>query len=312
MELYQLRTFLIVAEEKGITRAAKRLFTTPPSISAHIKMLEDEWNVTLFRRTARGMEITEKGELLRQKAEATLLAAQDLSNHATQLGEFLMGSLRVGLNSSAIFLRVPQIIEDLQEHQPGVELRLINRDSAKALEDLNDGSLDAGFIFGLPEDKTITTIWLDNTELAIAAPKEWEGQMAEGDWQAVSQLQWISSDNYCSFQAITDRLFQDRGLRYRQLLLTNDDRTKIDLIGSGLGVSLVERTDAEAAMAAGDVFIWPTEPITCDLFFAHQTSRGQDPLIRALKAIVMDVWEVEAEASAGSSSSSIRRIDRAS
>src|SRR5215470_5029052 len=43
-----------------ITRAAKRLFSTPPSISAHIKMLEDEWNAVLFRRTPRGMEITEK------------------------------------------------------------------------------------------------------------------------------------------------------------------------------------------------------------------------------------------------------------
>src|SRR5690348_11314199 len=105
MELYQLRTFLVVAEEKSITRAAKRLFTTPPSISAHIKMLEDEWNVSLFRRTAKGMEITEKGELLRRKAEVTLLSAQDLANHATELLGCLMGSLRIGLSSSATFLR---------------------------------------------------------------------------------------------------------------------------------------------------------------------------------------------------------------
>src|ERR1700730_1893012 len=111
MELYQLRTFLIVAEEGSITRAAKRLFTTPPSISAHIKMLEDEWSVILFRRTAKGMEITEKGEILRTKAEATLLAAQDLSNHATELLECLMGSLRIGLTASATFLRIPRIVK---------------------------------------------------------------------------------------------------------------------------------------------------------------------------------------------------------
>ncbi|HEY6334150.1 MAG TPA: LysR family transcriptional regulator [Blastocatellia bacterium] len=57
MDLYQLRTFLIVAEEKTITRAAKRLFTTPPSISAHIRTLEDE-------RLGRGLTIRAGRKLL--------------------------------------------------------------------------------------------------------------------------------------------------------------------------------------------------------------------------------------------------------
>src|SRR5215831_13959310 len=125
MELYQLRTFVIVAEEKSITRAAKRLFTTPPSVSAHIKMLEEEWTVTLFQRTSKGMEITEKGEILLRKAKETLLAAQDLANHATTLLDSLMGTLRVGLNSSASFLRIPQTIEYIQKHHSGIELAFI-------------------------------------------------------------------------------------------------------------------------------------------------------------------------------------------
>ncbi len=67
MELYQLRTFVIVAEEENLTRAAKRLYMTPPSVSAHIKTLEEELNVQLFERTPKGMEITEQGKLLKAK-----------------------------------------------------------------------------------------------------------------------------------------------------------------------------------------------------------------------------------------------------
>ncbi|MGH9831194.1 MAG: LysR substrate-binding domain-containing protein, partial [Blastocatellia bacterium] len=96
---------------------------------------------------------------------------------------------------------------------------------------------------------------------------------------------------YCSFQAITDRLFRDRNLRYRQLALTNDDRTKIELIGAGLGVSLVEKAEAEAAAATGRVFIWPTEQIKVDLVFAHLSRRAEDPLIRALGVAVMEIWD---------------------
>src|ERR1041385_1486809 len=99
MELYHLRTFVIVAEEKNVTRAAKRLFMTPPAVSAHIKALEEELNVTLFVRTPQGMQITEKGALLKAKAEQTLRSAQDMVNHATQMQDYLMGRLAFGLRS---------------------------------------------------------------------------------------------------------------------------------------------------------------------------------------------------------------------
>ena len=87
MELYQLRSFVIVAEEKNVSKAAKRLFTTPPSVNAHIKDLETEWNVALFDRTARGMKITEQGEILKEKAQQTLQAAQDLAKPCHSFSE---------------------------------------------------------------------------------------------------------------------------------------------------------------------------------------------------------------------------------
>ena len=57
MELYHLRTFITVAETGSVTQAARRLFMTPPSVTAHIKSLEDELQVQLFRRTAQGWEL---------------------------------------------------------------------------------------------------------------------------------------------------------------------------------------------------------------------------------------------------------------
>ena len=70
MELTHLRTFVIVAEEKSISQAARRLFTTPSSISVQIKALEDELGVQLFIRNARGMQITDKGDVLLLKANS--------------------------------------------------------------------------------------------------------------------------------------------------------------------------------------------------------------------------------------------------
>ena len=92
MELTHLRTFIAVAKEENLTRAARRLFMTPPAVSAHIKALEQELQVTLFERTSRGMQLTEKGKILREKAENTLASAQDLVNYATDLNDHLLGN----------------------------------------------------------------------------------------------------------------------------------------------------------------------------------------------------------------------------
>lgn len=69
MELYQLQTFIIVAEEGSITGAARRLYTTPSTVSMHIRALEDELGVELFTRSNQGVTITAKGQQLREKAD---------------------------------------------------------------------------------------------------------------------------------------------------------------------------------------------------------------------------------------------------
>ena len=67
-----MRTFVTVAEEGHLTRAAGRLFTSQPAISAHIKALEEELGVPLFVRTPKGMQLTKEGELLKAQAEKAL------------------------------------------------------------------------------------------------------------------------------------------------------------------------------------------------------------------------------------------------
>ena len=82
MEFYHLRSFVAVAQTGNLTQAAKRLYTTPPAISAHIKSLEDELSTPLFIRSSKGMALTDKGQLLLKKAQITLDSALDLVNLA--------------------------------------------------------------------------------------------------------------------------------------------------------------------------------------------------------------------------------------
>ncbi|MGC2511608.1 MAG: LysR family transcriptional regulator, partial [Acidobacteriaceae bacterium] len=69
MDLFQLETFMAVAEEKSFSRAAVKLHRTQPAISQVIRKLEVEMDEVLFDRGARDATLTAAGELLREYAE---------------------------------------------------------------------------------------------------------------------------------------------------------------------------------------------------------------------------------------------------
>jgi molybdate transport repressor ModE-like protein len=82
VDLYHLKTFVAVAREGSITRAAEVVHLSQPAVSAHVKEVEDALGLTLFERTSRGMSLTADGRRLLAKAEHALAAHQDLLEEA--------------------------------------------------------------------------------------------------------------------------------------------------------------------------------------------------------------------------------------
>src|SRR5215213_9452603 len=109
MELRQLRYIVAVAEERNITRAAERLGMQPPPLSRQIRAIERETDAQLFRRKARGVELTEAGRAFLAQVDRTFEATR-----RTARGE--QGRISVGYSSSVAFhALVPRIIREFRE-----------------------------------------------------------------------------------------------------------------------------------------------------------------------------------------------------
>ena len=133
MNLRSLRFFLAVAENNGVQKAAESLHLTQPNISRALKALEEELNAQLFVRTARGVEITEEGELLRMRAEEILsLVDKTKAEFVDSKGSELSGEVWIAAGESEGMRNV---------------IRAMSLFKANVAYQLNVGLSDLGIVF---------------------------------------------------------------------------------------------------------------------------------------------------------------------
>ena len=159
MELRHLRYFVAVAEERSFTRAAERLWVAQPGLSTQIRRLEAELGVRLFERHSRGVDLTEAGTLLLERARATLAAADAASSIGSDLQRGMTGTLRVGLATPARWNGTAALLERFARERDGVELTVLEGYGGTLWHDLREGRLDAVIApssFESPDLRTLT------------------------------------------------------------------------------------------------------------------------------------------------------------
>jgi DNA-binding transcriptional LysR family regulator len=299
MELYQLKTFVKVAEEGNLTRAAQRLFTSQPAISAQIKALEEELGVTLFDRSSRGMRLTAKGKILYHQAAETLAAAAALAADAKRLQHEVLGELRIGVHTDFEFMRIGELLRRLKTTHPGIDPYFSQSMSAQILPDLREGMLDAGFFFGPCNAADLATRRLAEVPMRVVAPAAWADRVVDAPAAALAALPWIYTSDTCPFYALSEELFERFGSRPDQVAYVDSEDAVRALLRSGAGLSLLRADDAARLASHGEVCIWngPTPSIALGL--AVQRQRAAEPVINALLDVCAALWEEPREAAGG-------------
>ena len=292
MELYQLKTFVVVAEEGHLTRAAERLHASQPTVSAHIKALEEELETRLFIRTPKGMQLTEAGERLHIKANAVLLAARDMKLEARNMGEELVGDLSLGLNTDAEYLRIVPLLTSLGEEHPKIILQIQQSGSTSVQGAIRKGSLDCGFIFGPPTHKDIHAVHLEQTQFFVAVPDIWKDHIAHG-MAALARLPWILDPSDNPVQKLTTPFFESLKIIPTNTLEVDGDEVIRVLVAAGKGLSFMRENELKLANRIGKVHAIPFDGLAIDLHFVCLKRRDQDPVMRAVIDHVQKVWAEE-------------------
>jgi DNA-binding transcriptional LysR family regulator len=140
MELRQLRSFIAVAEDGVISRAAQRLHLTQSALSRQIKALEEDLGVTLLERSAHSVKLTQEGEVLLKEGRGVLERADAAVTKVRAAGKAVL--LRVGYAPTLTAGILPLAISAFTQKHPRVRVELLDLSSTEMRTGLDQGSLD--------------------------------------------------------------------------------------------------------------------------------------------------------------------------
>lgn len=293
MELYQLRTFLTVAEEGHLTRAAEKLFTSQPAVSAQIRALESELGVKLFDRSPKGMLLTQAGQTLREQARKIVVAARDFKHTADHLRGAVAGELVLGVNNRPEILKLMEILHVLTEEHPDLRYEMVSGSSGVILQGLEEGSIAVGFFEGANDNPKLTVHQLDTIELCLVCPIEWAEELSVPDWKMLENKPWIFVSPMCSYFRAIRHISEQQGLNIVPKFRVNEDLTVLNLVAEGLGITLIARQQIALHQFEGKVAALPHFRSVQPLSIGYLTDRGNDPAVMAVRDAVLKVWEVK-------------------
>lgn len=294
MELYQLQAFVTVAALGHLTRAADKLHLSQPALSGRIKALEEELGVTLFERTPTGMTLTPAGRHLLAYGTRVLDAAREMKSQALGFRGQVTGHVRLGTSSDPDFIRLGQFLGETVARHPKLAIELHQEISGAAFEKVRDRELDASFYFGDLWHPEVESMPLRRFRYVVAGPAAWKEQLTHSSWSDLVAMPWIVTPEISTHHRVLQRLFAELSGAPDKIVQADQESVIVNLVESGVGLSLVREDLARAKERRGEIATWRGAAPDTVLAFIYRRDRAGDPVIGALLEVLQGTWELPA------------------
>lgn len=164
-----------IVDEGGITPAAKKLFVSQPSLSQSLKRIEDALGTPLFRRTPRGLVLTDAGTQYYRMTQTVLKVYEGFEEEIQNMEELKSGTVVVGTTPHRGLFLFPEFLAEFYLKYPGIQVKVVEQPVHELEELLLAGKVDFAMFRELPGDSTylgtFESLGLSKEEFMILLPE---------------------------------------------------------------------------------------------------------------------------------------------
>ena len=299
MNLKQLEAFVQVSESGSFSQAAKELFLTQPTISAHISSLEKELNVRLFIRNTKEVSLSDDGKDLYRYAKQITDLEKAIEERFYMDSDDGKHFITIAASTIPAQYLLPKVLMCYRERYPKEQIKIMETDSSEVVTQVVDHMVDVGFTGTVLEKKHCKYIPFYKDELAVITPDTPEYRILKEqnrddiDW--IRRKPLILREEGSGTRKEAEKQLKNAGISMETLdivaSIANQETIKKS-VKQGMGITVLSRLAAEDE---DGLLIFPIpgadEGRDINLVYNknYQMTRSADRFIR----IVKEVYDIE-------------------
>jgi DNA-binding transcriptional LysR family regulator len=297
--LKQLQTFLEVARQRSVSKAAERLFVTQPAVSMQIRQLEDAFGLALLEPVGRNIRLTHAGEAFLLHAQAAMGQLKDLEAQMADHVGLKKGRIDLAVVSTAKYF-IPMLLVQFGKLFEGinVQLKIDNRENILGMLARNEADL---VVMGrAPADLDCEAIPFATNPLAIvAAPDHPLARRKQLPFSALGDYRFVVREEGSGTRAAMERLFAQHNTPLKVEMEMPSNETIKQAVMAGMGLSFLSMRTMRHELAGGYMALVDIQgmPQVGHWYITHLSQKKLSPAARSFKEFLieqggplMDIW----------------------
>jgi len=293
MDFRRLEVFLKVYELRSFSQAGQALYLAQPTVSEHIRLLEEELGLSLFDRQGKAVLPTKTAQLLYHYAKQIMALREESLQALIQFRDKGLGDLMVGGSNIPGQYLLPPLLGQFKKKFPEIRIQLFIGDTRNIIERVLEGSVELGVVGAQVEHKQMHCQFLTSDELVCIVPP---GNALSNekliDIKELTRLPFILREVGSGTRTSMEQAFVKIKLEVGDLQVAAEmgsNEAIRQAVKAGLGISIISRRAVEDDLKDGrlqEIRIKKL-PLIRSFYLISQKQRTLSPLAQEFKETII-------------------------
>ena len=286
----QIQTFVEVAREKSVSKAAERLFVTQPAVSMQIRQLEDAFGLPLIEPIGRNIQLTGAGQEFLTHAIAAMAQLKNLEALMAEHVGVRKGRFELAVVSTAKYF-VPMLLVRFGKLLPGIDvtLRIDNRENILGM--LSRNEVDLVIMGRAPHNLDCeATAFATNPMGIVCAPDHPLSRRKRVQFEMLKEYGFVVREQGSGTRAAMERLFGQHEIPLKVVMEMPSNETIKQAVMAGMGLSFLSLRTVRHELASGHMALLDVAgmPMVGNWYITHLHHKRLAPAAQAFKAFLIE------------------------
>ncbi|MDW8802925.1 LysR substrate-binding domain-containing protein [Clostridium sp. A1-XYC3] len=256
----ELKTFISVVEYKNFTKAAEAINLSQPSVSLHIKHLEEYFNATLIQRSIKqkNIHITESGNLLYERSKQIIKLLEDTKDDLLDYGNIVKGRLRIGASFTIGEYFLPHFLGQFTKAYPDLELEIAIENTHNICEKVKNFQVDLALVEGTVPSSNFVTNNFYKDKMVVAVPYNHYLVSRKFSVEELGNQTWISREIGSGTREYLELFLSTNNINAKNVIVFGSNYSVKEAVKNNLGITFISSLVTETALINKELSILKT------------------------------------------------------